>query len=260
MMAIRTGAGGGAHPAFERAQHWVAPAIVAVLCVAFSATFLSINLIPDAVRDLRASLAIARGESFPLYGPVIDGSLHLSALWLYVQALPLRVSPSFAGLGLFIGALTSCKFVFAYLAGCALCDRRLGLLLALGAALPSVAAYQSVYLLHPVLVETFVWMALWMAARSLVAPRVHLLYACALAIGIAAQFHPTALFYAPLPWVLLYVHRRAVRHARWHAALLVLPLVCAFLPQLVAGPFADTLHVVDSTPAVGGAAVASVSA
>jgi hypothetical protein len=228
-------------------------AVVALLCVATALAFLAANLIPDGTRDLAASLAIARGERLPIDGPAIDLRFHLSALWLYLQAVPLLVSTRFAAVGVFVGLLAAAKLVFAYRLGTLIADRRLGVLCALAAALPSVAAYQSLYLLHPALVETCVWAAFLAAAAALATPRIGLVYLCALAIGVGIQVHPTAAFYVALPWCVLAMRRAAFGRIALHACALVLPIAAPFVPQLVAAalgvaPAGDTMSLAGIPP------------
>ncbi len=221
---------------------WLPPAVVAALMLAYVAPFAWVNLIPDGIRDLQASLVIARGGGFQRFGPLINFTFYLGPLSLYLQALPLVLASSFTAVGLWIGLVGSLKFPFAYLAGRALHSRQLGLLVALAVALPSVAGYQWMFLFHPTLVEPFVWAALMLAARCALRPSATQLYGIALAVGIAIQFHPTAAFYAPLPWVLLLAQRRAFPRWPLHALLLLLPLAAPFLPLLAGGLDADTFR------------------
>jgi hypothetical protein len=213
----------------------LAPVLVLALMAAYVVPFAWANLIPDGIRDLQASLAIARGERFERAGPLINFAFHLGPLWLYLQAVPLLLVQTFTAAGLWIGFLGSLKFPFAYATGCALHGRPLGLMMALAVALPSVAAYQWMFAFHPTLVEPFVWAGLWLAARCWMRPSLAVLYGATLAVGIAIQFHPTAAFYAPLPWLILLARRR--EFGRWplHAVALLLPLLAGFLPLLAPG-------------------------
>lgn len=207
----------------------LAPVLVAVLVVAHVVPFAWANLIPDAIRDLQSALLIARGEAFPREGPLINFAFHLGPLSLYALAVPLFFAPSFTAVALWVGLLGSLKFPFAYATGCALSGRPLGLLMALAAALPSIANYSWIYPFHPMLVEPLAWMALWLAARCWVQPSVACLYGAALAVGVAIQFHPTAAFYAPLPWLVLAARRDAFRAWPLHAVALAAPLLMPFL-------------------------------
>jgi hypothetical protein len=213
----------------------LAPALVLALMVAYVVPFAWANLIPDGIRDLQASLAIARGERFERAGPLINFAFHLGPLWLYLQAVPLLLAQSFTAVGLWIGFLGGLKFPFAYATGCALHGRLLGLMMALAVALPSIAAYQWMFAFHPTLVEPFVWAALWLAARCWVRPSLVALYGAAFGVGIAIQLHPTAAFYAPLLWLLLFARRREIGRWPLHAVALLLPLLAGFLPLVAAG-------------------------
>jgi hypothetical protein len=207
----------------------LAPAVVAILMAAYVVPFAWGNLIPDAIRDLGAALAIARGESFPREGPLINFAFHLGPLSLYLLSVPLFFGPSFTAAALWIGFVGSLKFPLAYATGRALSGPSTGLLLALAAALPSIAGYQALYPFHPVLVEPFAWAALWLAVRGWTQPSVASLYGAALAAGVALQFHPTAAFYAPLPWLALLARRDAHRAWPLHALALALPVAAPFL-------------------------------
>ena len=187
----------------------------------------------DTVRDLSASLALARGESIPWVGPSINFGPNLGPISLWLVAPVLAVAPSLAAAATWTAALASLKFFFLFHLGRVLSGDRLGLCFVAGAAVPSIAAFQWTMFLHPNWVEAAVSAALLLAALSVRRGSMPLAHACALVLGLAVQLHPSALFYVPLLAWILWLRARGTRlllHALVAAA-----LVCSwFLPTLLA--------------------------
>ena len=208
-------------------------AVVVLLMVAYAVPYAWSTLPSDTVRDLLQARAIARGEHFPLVGPPINFSAHLGPAWWYLAALPLVFASSTVGAMVFIGALAAAKFPLAYACGTRLVSRRFGLCFAVALALPSVAIFQWVLPMHPALVEAALLLSLACALRCACGGGVRWAYAAALALGLAVQFHPTALFYVPLlaAWLL---SRRQIAPAQRFAqtAVAMLAVSIWFLPAL----------------------------
>lgn len=178
--------------------HLAALAVLALLFVASVVPSPYAQAWPDSVRDVAASLALARGERFPLVGPQINLGPHIGPAWIWLQAPALLVSPSFAAASIYIALVAGLKFFLLYALGRSLAGPRLGLCFAVGAALPSIAAYQWHVFWHPNWVEAAILSSLLLLVRAWRAHSLRALYAGMLVLGLAIQLHPTALFYAPL--------------------------------------------------------------
>lgn len=217
----------------------LALAFVAALMIAYVAPYAYATLASDTVRDLLAAHAIARGELLPLAGPPINYSIHLGPVWLYLESIPLLVSSTATAAMLFAGALAGAKFPLAYWCGERLVSQRFGLCFAAALALPSVAIFQALLPMHPGLVEAALLLALYCTLRAASSGFDRWVFASALALGVAIQLHPTALFYAPLlfGWLLL---RRNVPFARRVLHVFAAMLIASvwFWPTLASDIFA----------------------
>jgi hypothetical protein len=133
-----------------------------------------------------------------------------------------------------VAIVASLKFLFLYLAGRALGRPMLGLCFVLGAAWPSIAAFQWLVFFHPNWVEAAVAGSFLLAALAWKRRSLLLVHASALALGLAVQMHPTALFYFPGAVVIL--HALGLRGVRWAAHVLLCAAAVAlwFIPLLFA--------------------------
>jgi hypothetical protein len=170
------------------------PWILAVLVVlpARDAT-----LLPDTVRDLAASLRIVDEGSFPMSGPPINFGPRLGPAFPWLQAMPIAFARSIAGVAWFIAAIGALKIVLLAEMGRLWGGPRLGTAVALAAALPSVGAFHWLVFFHPDWVEAGIALALLCALLAARRRSLRWWYGSALALGLAVQVHPTAIFYAP---------------------------------------------------------------
>ena len=193
-----------------------------------------VALWPDPVRDLSASLDLARGERVPLAGPPINFGPHLGPAWTWLQALPLLVAHSLAAVSVFVALVGAFKLVLLYLLGRQLSGPRLGLCFVAAATFPSIAAYQWHVFFHPNWVEAAIVASLAMSVSAVRAASIARLYAAAALLGLAIQMHPTALFY--LPFVLFALGSIARGRARLLHGVGALATIGAwFLPLPFAG-------------------------
>ena len=166
--------------------------VLIALAVALYAATLPFSIMHlDLARDIAHGLAIARGETFPLEGPVLASSVHAGPLWYYLLAIPLAVWPAWLSVALFVGALAALKFPLAYVAGTRLVDRSTGLIWALLLLFPGWMTFESVIQNHASLVATSslaVLVATLGYLRS--ASRRHLALAGFL-FGVALHAHPS---------------------------------------------------------------------
>src|SRR5688572_28391454 len=91
--------------------HLAAYALLAVFFVASVLPSPYAQAWPDSVRDVAASLALARGERFPLVGPQINLGPHIGPAWIWLQAPALVFSPSLAAASVYIALVAGLKFV-----------------------------------------------------------------------------------------------------------------------------------------------------
>jgi 4-amino-4-deoxy-L-arabinose transferase-like glycosyltransferase len=175
-----------------------AAVVVSLLALAYVAPYAYATLSADGLRDLLASHAIAHGERFPLVGPLINNAFHLGPAWLYVQAVPLLLGGSAVATMLFVGALAGMKFPLAYRCGAAIGSPTLGVAFAAALALPTVNVFQWLQTMHTNVVESALLLSFACALRWRAGGSARWLYAAALALGLAVQFHPTAFYYLPL--------------------------------------------------------------
>lgn len=173
------------------------------------------TLWPDTVRDISVSLALVRGESIPLAGPPINFGPHIGPAWFWLLAPALAFFPSMVAASVWVAVLASLKFHGLYFLGRALSGDRLGLCLAVAAALPSVAAFQWIVFFQLNVVEAAIAATLLLLALAQGARSVRGVYAAAAVLGLAIQMHPTSLFYYPA--VVLMLARLEVR--RWRLAM-----------------------------------------
>jgi hypothetical protein len=179
---------------------WSLPVIVLMAAYCLPSPYAT--LWPDTVRDLSASLAFARGQSFPLAGPPINFGPHMGPAWIWLQALPLVFFSSLTAVSVYVALVASLKFLLLFELGRAASGPRLGICLAAAAAFPSVLVFHWIVFFHPDWVEAAIvagLLALLMADQR---RSTGLLYAGVALLGLAIQIHPTAAFYLPLAaWI-----------------------------------------------------------
>src|SRR5258708_30070089 len=136
-------------------------ALIAALMLAYCLPAAYVTLWPDTVRDLCASLSLARGEAIPVVGPgPINFGPYAGPAWIWLQALPLVAFPSFVATSVYVAIVASLKFPALYELGRRLSGPRLGVCIAAAAAFPSFAIYQWIMFFHPNWVEVMVTCAL----------------------------------------------------------------------------------------------------
>ena len=167
----------------------------------------------DGVRDLQVALDIARGEAFPLVGPVFGNRFHLGPVFFYLQALQLLVGLPLSSVPALLGALAGAKFALAYGFGREWIDRRYGLLFAAALALPGWSGLDFLNTTTPLLVPALLLAACWCALRFVRAGRASALLGCAVAASLALHAHPAAAAVAVVPVFLCL--RQLVRQRRW---------------------------------------------
>jgi hypothetical protein len=192
--------------------------------------FREATLLPDTVRDLGASLRLARGQDWPLVGPAINFGPPLGPAWVWLQAVPLLFSKSLAAVSLYVATVASLKYWLLYRLGREWNGPRLGIAIAVSAAFPSLAVYQWHMMFHPNWVESAIAAALLVALLAARRRSVTLWYVACVVLGLAVQLHPTAIFY--LPVVMLALRRIERNRARYliHALGATLAIAVWFAP------------------------------
>jgi hypothetical protein len=184
----------------------------------------------DGVRDMQMALGIARGELWPLTGPVFGNRFHLGPVGYYLQALPLWLGLPVSAIPAFLGLIACSKFALAYGLGRDWIDRRYGLLFASALLLPGWSGLDVLNTTTPLLVPALLLIALWCGLRFVRDRTAAALPALALACSLAVHAHPSALVVALFP--ALACAMRAIRERRW--GLLALAIAAALLPLLPA--------------------------
>lgn len=187
----------------------------------------------DGIRDLQFALDIARGESWPLIGPVFANRFHLGPFGYYLQALPLAFGLPLSAVPIFLGAIAGSKFFLAYGFGREWIDRRYGLLFAAALALPGWSGLDFLNTTTPLLVPALLLAAAWCALRFLRGGAESTLYGSALAISLALQSHPSALVIALIPAAVCL--RQVIAGRRWRALATAIGIgVLPLFPVLIA--------------------------
>ena len=192
-----------------------------------------VTLWPDTVRDLGSSLTLARGEGIPLLGPgPINQGPFAGPAWVWLQAPPLFFVQTFVAASVYVAFIASLKFPALYALGRRISGPRLGVCMAAAAAFPSLAIYEWMVFWHPNWLEVTIALALVLMVIADQRKSLGMLYAAAIACGLAVQMHVTAFFYLPLLAVLLY--RIGVRGPRLaaHFVAMVLLVFLWFAPTL----------------------------
>ena len=188
----------------------------------------------DLARDVSTALAIARGEAFPLQGPIFAGRIHLGPIWYYLLALPLAMTSSWMVAVAWIGILGSLKLPLAYAVGVRLQDRETGLLLAILMLLPGWITFETLLPLHTSLVATCTLLFVLALLRYAANARPADLGLAGLAYALALHAHPSTfgLGFILLVVVVQGLLRRSLSLAAF--ACLMAGAALPFLPYLVA--------------------------
>ncbi len=212
-------------------------AVIGVLMFAYCLPAAYATLWPDTVRDLAASLSLARGEAIPLVGPgPINYGPYAGPAWIWLQAPPLVFFPSLTATSIYVAIVASLKFPALFDLGRRLAGSRLGICMAVAAAYPSFAVYQWLMFFHPNWVEVLVTATLILFLVADQRRSLPMLYGAVLMLGLAVQIHTTTLFYFPLAALVLY--RIGVRGTRivGHVIAMALLVLLWFAPVFFAPP------------------------
>ena len=211
--------------------------MIALLMVAYCLPAAYVTVWPDTVRDLASSLLLARGEKIPLTGPgPINFGPYAGPAWIFLQAPPLLFSASFTATSVYVAFVASLKFPALFELGRRLSGPRLGLCMAVAAAIPSFAVYQWILFFHINWVEVMVTATLILFLLADWRRSLAMAYAAILMLGLAVQIHTTTLFYFPLAALVLYRIGVPVRRIPLHLVAMVILVLLWFTPVLFAPP------------------------
>jgi hypothetical protein len=233
VLAVRAGRVASLQPELRERIPWTHVGAIGVIVALYFAVLPFSIMHLDLARDIAHGLAIARGERFPMEGPVLASSVHAGPLWYYVLALPLSIGSTWLGVTLAIGAIAALKFPLAYVAGTRIVDRKTGLLWALLLLYPGWMTFEGIVQNHASLVATFTLAVLVAALLYLDSGSRRALGLAGLLYGVALHAHPSAagiglLLLAAIGW-------RARRAATsWIAdlAIVALATIVPFAPYL----------------------------
>ena len=157
----------------------------------------------DFARDIGIALEIANGERWPLYGPLLNGNLHLGPAWYYLLAVPLWLTHSWIVVVLMVAFIASLKFPLAYALGSRLVDPWFGVLWALMLGLPGWNSLDVLLMEHTSFVATCVLGFLWMLVRYSETGSPRYLYGLALLYALSLHAHPStyALALVAIPFI-----------------------------------------------------------
>lgn len=235
-----------------RALRWMT-ATLAVVAVAQAISFAWTFASHDFIRDLLAAGDIARGEAWPLRGPVINSMVHVGPLWFYVLALPLALGGGLLAATVWAGALATLKVVAAWRLGTAIDGPRLGLLAGAFALLPGWTLIHQLQFTQTLLLELFVYATLLPLLRLWRGGTGRGWAMAGLWLGLAVQAHPAALFLlAPMALVGFRRLRQMRSEGGWialGALLSIAPMLPMLWAEWVEGfPAAARLSAFAATP------------
>lgn len=179
-----------AAPKDTRPWHWV---LLFGLLLLQAWTAAGMAGTPDTLRDMYFAQQLARGEHWPLAGPVIYNTLHLGPLWYYLLGAAMWLVPHPLTVPVLTAALAGLKYPLAYAIGRRYGGARLGLLFALACFAPGWSSFILAAMTHTTVVETAVLFGLWCALRYRDRPGAA--RALLLGLGCTVMFHahPTTL-------------------------------------------------------------------
>ena len=217
------------HPASassnDRIPSWAwAFAFALVLIELIVAPFSAATL--DTARDLHWAYQIASAQTFPLLGPRIADSFHLTALWFYLLAPPLLLFGSLNAVSVWVGLLAALQYPLALLLGTRLVNWRLGSLFVAALALPSLASYTMVTWTHISVVGTAVVLFGLALERDWRQPGKRSALWLGLSVLLMLQAHPTLL---ALCWPLAWLWWRC-SDKLWRGLLIAAPAALGLLP------------------------------
>lgn len=189
---------------------------------------------PGLARDFFVAYRIVLGESFPLYGPVLNDTIHLGPVWFYLLAGLLALGRDWlVTLGL-LGLLAAMQVPLAYLLGREVHGRVAGLLFAAGLLVPNWSTFEWLLPSHPMLSIPCNLAALLCAVRYWRRPRMRYYAGAALMFSLAVHAHPSNVSLAwPLIALTLWAWRAGALRLRdlSAAGLLALLPLAPFLLQ-----------------------------
>lgn len=175
-------------------------AFALVLIELIAAPFAAATL--DTARDLHWAHQIASAQDFPLLGPRIADSFHLTSLWFYLLAPPLLLFGSLNAVSVWVGLLAALQYPLALLLGTRLVNWRLGCLFVATLALPSLASYTLITWTHISVVGTAVVLFGLALERDWRQPDKRSALWLGLSVLIMLQAHPTLLALCwPIVWL-----------------------------------------------------------
>lgn len=177
-------------------------ALLAALIAAYMVPFYWAIPFVDGVRDIQTAISIAQGETLPLTGPIFASKFHLGPVWAYVMAIPLVLHFPAWTVPIFLGMISSTKFIFAYLVGKRLHSRRYALAFAIAMALPGWSGLDFFNSTTPTLVPAMGLACLWFSLRYTSSKSIGDAAAAALTASLAMHAHPSAVLLVTLPMVL----------------------------------------------------------
>jgi hypothetical protein len=192
----------------------------------------------DLARDMFVAWRLLHGQSFPLEGPILAGTVHLGPVWYFVLAALQAIGRSWFGTMALLGLLASTQIPLAYLVGKEFHSRRVGLLWALGLVVPCWTTYEWMLPLHTLLSATSVLAFILCCQRYWHSGRGRYLFGMALTFALALHAHPANLSCA---WIGLFVLVRAPQpRPQWsHFILAGLLVLAPLLPFFYADALRD---------------------
>lgn len=211
---------------------WQHLAVLLALTAIYVASYAFSIAIPDSTRDIYIARAISVGDSFPLEGPVLGDAVHGGPVWFYLLAIPLWFYKSWLVVALFAGTIAGLKYLFAYLCGRHLVDRRFGLLWALALALPGWSTIEQIAFTNANVAQTCVLASLYIGIRLWERPGLWRVCLLGIASGLAFHGHPTTLPVIPISFGVVMLVSPPRRRAT-AALVFVAGCVAPFSPYLV---------------------------
>lgn len=211
---------------------WQHRLTIGLLMLLASLIMLNSSSVVDTARDVYNAWQIASGNGFPMEGPYLGAVIHGGPVWFYILAAPLLITSSWMVMSLWVGFLTSLKYVLAYACGSRLGDRNFGLIWACLLALPNWTSINYLIFSHTNLVETTTLLSFYSLIRWQQGSERWFFVMC-LAVGIGIHAHPTvyAAGVVVLPFVLKALWRRQLPWT--HVAAGVMVAAAPLIPYII---------------------------